>query len=287
MRTIATVTALGLALHVLSGCPASTGPIEEDTSCSEDAGDASTFAYPDSGTPSVALDGRWAMFEVTTATVTIAGSSASENRVTTLLIADQTVDGATVSLTEEICTIGIENVVGVCGQGSLVTTVIPEAYLAALPVVTRAGTVSEADGVISYTLDRLYALRGVKLDNPETDALPADPNDPAYFDQDGDGKPGMTVRFTEPGIVKGELYIGQRDWTEFSGEVVAGGRIEGRITWDSVQQVLGSNPESVALTSPKSAPHGDPSKSYFVMVRVADDFDCAALIAARSELFPN
>jgi hypothetical protein len=280
--------ALSLSLS-LTGCPS---PLAEDTSddiaCDDVSGDMASFAYPDTGAATMALTGRWAVMKVITATITIAGSSASENKITTLAVVDMVADGDALAVEEETCSIDSDNIVGVCGEGSLVTTILPQAYIDSMGTIIRSGTVTEADGKVVFHLPMYTSVRGAILDDPINDALPTDPNDPAYFDQDNDGKPGMTLRFTQPGILVGELYVGQKDWTELHGTVVAGGRIEGHITWDSEQVILGSNPESISASSPKSAPSSDPDKSFFVLVRIDEGDTCQTVMAQQNTLFaPN
>jgi hypothetical protein len=241
----------------------------------------------DTGPASSDLTGRWAMAQVLTATVSLAGAQASENRVETLLVVDINSTDTAFTMTEQVCSIGLKNIAGICGEGSLVTTQIPDAYIQSIESVERNGTVSDSDGDLALTVPRMYQVKGVKLDDPATDSLPADPADPAYWDQDGDGKPGMTLRFVKPGLLIGELYVGQRDWTELSGTVVGGGRVEGHVNWDSEQVTLGSNPETLLDSSPKSAPSTDPEKSYFTMVRIDESADCTSVIADMTNLFPG
>ena len=150
----------------------------------------------------------------------------------------------------------------------------------------REGSVSEENGDLRLYLPRVYQVKGVKLEDPSTDDMPIDPQDEAYWDQDGDGKPGMTLRFIQPGMLVGELYVGQRDWTEMTGTVTGGGSVEGTIEWFSEQITLGSNPETLLESSPKSAPATDASKSYFKMVRIDEALDCAAVVADLKNLFP-
>jgi len=271
-----------------AGCGTELPPVADSSLCDNaDAGADVAALFPDTGPPSENVEGKWAALQILTASVTIAGAQASENRVTTLLIMDAVPDGDSYTFTEQICDISVDNIAGICGEGSLVTTVVPQAYIDALDYGPRPGTVTQAGGVLSLQLPKNYQLKGVKLDDPASDPLPTDPEDPAFWDQDGDGKPGMSLRFVQPGMFTGELYIGQRDWTELNGTIVAGGRIEGLMKWDKDEVILGSNPADLFDSSPQSGPSTDETKSRFIMVRIDADKDCAGIIADRTALFPG
>ena len=74
--------------------------------------------------------------------------------------------------------------------------IIPDAFVAALPPFTRTGTYVEAGGEHTYALPRFYLVQGANLTDEANEALPTAPDDPRVYDQDGDGKPGMTLRAT-------------------------------------------------------------------------------------------
>ena len=287
LRKITYLLATVAVVH-LSGCdPEPVTSVDTSLCGDEDAGTSVPEYEPDTGPPSTDLSGRWAMVQVLTATVNIAGAQASENRVTTLIVADIDSTDGNFTLSEEVCDIALANIAGVCGEGSLVTTEIPDAYIASIGIVDREGTVTEENGALRFDLPRVYQVKGVKLDDPSSDDMPTDPSDDAYWDQDGDGKPGMTLRFVQPGMLVGELYVGQRDWTEMNGTIIGGGKVVGQISWDSEQVTLGANPETLLDSSPKSAPANDASKSYFKMVRIDATKDCGSVVADKKILFPG
>ena len=287
LREIATLTVI-TTLFLPAGCDPEPASSSDVSLCdNSDVNSQADHYEPDTGPPSADLTGRWAMIQVLTATVNIAGAQASENRVTTLLVADIDAADGSVTMNEEVCNISLTNVAGVCGEGSLVTTVIPDAYIASIGVSERFGTVTDDNGTLTLDLPRVYQLKGVKLDDPSSDGMPTDPSDSAFWDQDGDGKPGMTLRFVQPGMLVGELYVGQRDWTEMTGTITGGGKVEGQIGWNSEQVTLGANPEGLLDSSPKSAPSNDAAKSYFQMVRIEETQDCAAVVADKTNLFPG
>lgn len=283
MRQVACL--LTLALGTTLGCGTEL-VVDADTSLCVVA-DVAVATFADSGPVSADVLGSWAMVQVLTTSLSIAGAQASENRIMTLSLTTIEAADSGFMLAEEVCSITITNIAGVCGEASLVTTEVPEAYVASLSYAARPMSLNESAGALLVEAPRVVRLKGVALDDPIHDALPEDVTDPGYFDQDGDGKPGMTLRFIQPGMVVGELYVGQRDWTEMSGEVLGAGLIQGLVAWGSEQVVLGSNPLSLLQTSPQSAPASDPEKSDFTMVRVGAAMTCGELVAAATTLFPG
>lgn len=243
-------------------------------------------AWPDTGPPTADLTGTWAAVEVTTATLGVLGAAASTNEITTLVRMTVSQDGGALSVEQEICSIDLVNSVGTGGEGTLVTTLIPPAYIASLPVSTRYGTVEEQGaGRWRVTLPRHDEVRGAHLDDEASTPLPTSAQDPRVVDQDGDGHPGMTVQL-KGSLLNGLLFVVERDWTALEGEVAAADRIEGHVTWDSEQVILGAVPPSLASTSPISAPDPNPDHSAFIMRRAPAEATCAELVRDRQVLFP-
>jgi len=243
-------------------------------------------AWPDTGPPTADLAGTWATVEVTTATLGVLGAAASTNEITTLLRMEVTQDGDTLDVEQEVCSIDLVNSVGTGGEGTLVTTIIPPAYIASLEPSRRPGQVRE-DGAGGWrvTLPRHEEVRGVTWDGAEDAPLPTSPDDPRVVDQDGDGHPGLTIQL-KGSLLNGLLFVVERDWTALDGRVAAADRIEGRVTWGSEQAILGALPPSLASTSPTSAPDPDPDHSVFVMRRAPAGATCAELVTQRQNLFP-
>jgi hypothetical protein len=60
-------------------------------------------------------------------------------------------------------------------------------------------------------------------------------------DDDGDGKPGITVQVRHPRAGRGEVYVRQTAWLSWSGTRTDDGQIEGIITYRPRQELLGAS----------------------------------------------
>ena len=107
------------------------------------------------------------------------------------------------------------------------------------------------DGIVStvrvggtYSSSTEVALWGLDLDNPLTDPIPSDPEDPAVVDADGDENPGVTYVIGESGC---ERYNSQRQIFRFTGEFVKPNRIDGTSTGLTDLEVYGGSESSCAI----------------------------------------
>ncbi len=73
--------------------------------------------------------------------------------------------------------------------------------------------------------------------NPETEAMPADANDPRVVDSDGDGHPGVTLKVG--GVC--DLYAVQRAVMERTGKMNSDGSLSGEATRHVMQVALGAS----------------------------------------------
>jgi len=98
--------------------------------------------------------------------------------------------------------------------------------------------------------------------------------------------PRITVTIRVSDDLTGELYIARREIFAYDATLVTPDRIEGTVTDDSEQLVIGAS-DPVFATSPANwRQHPDPAKSPMILVRVDDDWDCDRLAAERDALFP-
>jgi hypothetical protein len=163
-------------------------------------------------------------------------------------------------------------------NSSLVTTELPAAFRRSLPPVQLdARLTPEGDGWRFQQLPQLSVV-GAKLAHPATDPLPREPSEATVFDQDGDGKPGVTVRVS--GLVSGEIYLAQRAISSLDGSADSQGA-RGRVTFRQEQAILGAT-RDVLKDPPKS--HPDPRRSRFRLVAVKPTSDCARAIRRAQSL---
>lgn len=151
---------------------------------------------------------------------------------------------------------------------SLVKTTFPDAFLKALPKVTfDANLEKRGDRPYLVSTEQTLVL-GAQLEHPRTDRLPKLASDPAVYDQDHDGFPGMTVQIR--GIVTGEVYLVQRTKERMSGRATSEG-FAGGIHYELEQHVIGA---SSAMLKHGPNPVANSNASSFVLRRVASSTNC-------------
>lgn len=126
----------------------------------------------------------------------------------------------------------------------------------------------------------------IGIDGDPDVPLSMDPNDPNINDDDGDGKPGVTVGLTLYGSIEGELYIARREIFQNDLTLYSAGSLHGHVVDESEQLVIGA---SLAFLNKPNNPiqHEDPGLSPMMLIPVSDDLDtCEELMANRDSLFP-
>jgi hypothetical protein len=221
------------------------------------------------------LSGTWAMVQVfpQIALLPIAGEVLRTSVVAQFV--DVECDGATITMFDRYCFTDVDD------GTPLVNTEIPEAFMFALVPTPRTAVLRETDEGVEFEQSTYVEVRGAILDDPAADRLPVDPLDPRVIDQDGDSRPGMTVRVTVLGIIQGETYIVQRVQYRLIGWVIGSDRIEGRIEWTDEQSVLAATNPLLEVDT-IGRPHPDLAAHRFVMVRVDPSWTCETL---RDRLF--
>ncbi|MCR4404727.1 MAG: hypothetical protein NUW06_05585 [Candidatus Acetothermia bacterium] len=224
------------------------------------------------------FSGSWAQIQVASEIAKVPFIGEVNNRNITLLRLTQAQRGESLTVTAQICAISVES------GTPLVSLVFPEAFIQSLEIAAKPATIEPTDGGYHFFQPRFTQLRGVRLEDPQLDPLPTEASDPRVFDQDGDGHPGLSVRITLFGFIKGEVYVIQRDWTALRGMADSPDRIDGLMEWGLEQVVLGaSNP--VLRARSESRPDPVPEHSYFRTTRIPPEMDCAWIVANRDWLF--
>mgnify|MGYP001817864532 FL=1 len=151
------------------------------------------------------------------------------------------------------------------------------------PAVLEIDTV---DGVLRVRRPPTPTPVGIRLDDPFNEPLPTDPDDPRIVDDDGDGKPGLTVTIEVTPEFIGELYIARREIFAFEAFLTEPDLLTGQVTDDSEQLVIGASDPVFASSPANWGQYPDLSKSPIILRRVDADWDCERLAAERDELFP-
>lgn len=219
------------------------------------------------------LVGRWGQKQVQSSLTEVPFVGETVATTSTLLLLDVVASAGGFTITQTVCAIDLDS------GTDLVTTVLPDAALAAIQPATRGATLA-SDGRVSIA--GLLDVWGAALANPETDALPTSPSDASVVDHEPDGKPGMTVRVA--GLIDGEVYVVQRGFTSLEGVYDGLSRIDGLVTWRQEQSILDA--DNPLLKSPlPTRTNPDPNASWFRTTRLGPNGDCTTVIDSADALF--
>ena len=220
--------------------------------------------------------GTWAHLRVQAAVVDVPFLGEIQVVTRTVLRLEMTAAGRSLSISAEACVLEQEM------STSALSSVFPDAVIRGEGRIETTGSLREEDGELRFFQPRRWLVFGAQLDDPAHDTLPTDPTDERLIDADHDSQPGITVHFE--GLVDGDVYLVQRQWSTLRGVATGGNRIDGRIQWGEERSVLGAT--SIFLrTQPPSRSDPDPDASYFRTTRIAADVDCAGIVAQRDTLF--
>ena len=223
------------------------------------------------------LCGTWAELKVLSDSVTFPVVGDLERTTTLLQRVTISQSKTTLKTSATYCTATFDN-------GPSLTTAINETFMRSLDAVVAQANVDESEDPMCFVQSWTVELHGVDLDNPELDSLPTDANDPRIFDQDGDGKPGITVKARALGFISGDVYMIERLRIRLDGEVVSPDRIEGQIE-GTVEQVIIGATNRFFLGPIQSRPDPVSTHSFFILKRIDPAWTCEDILAHREELF--
>ncbi|MEM8706784.1 MAG: hypothetical protein AAGE98_10030 [Actinomycetota bacterium] len=261
--------------------PDTTSPVAESTTSTAAPtttaqATSSTTAAPTTAAPPLAaqLVGRWAHYDVV---------AYEDDDLKTLIISygfnDFTLDGDTLIDQASFC-------FSEQRTDQPIQTMLSDAATQAIQPPPTEVTVDEIDGLVRLTRPASPTPVGIRLDDPFTESLPTDPSDPRIVDDDGDGQPGITVTITVTDDLQGELYIARREIFAYEARLTEPDRLDGTVTDDSEQLVIGAS-DPIFATSPANwRQHPDPTKSPVLLLRVDESWDCERLRAEREAIFP-
>lgn len=167
--------------------------------------------------------------------------------------------------------------------GRVRTSLGPE-FVAAMPAwEARLAADPEGETPGAVVVEEQVMVLGATLEDPASDALPTDSDDPRVTDPDADGHPGVTVDVE--GYVSGQVYLVQRLVRGLRGRLDGDGRITGTVTGTGDQVVIGASNVILKTFTPRFEHNPDPERNTFVWVPVPDDATCASVLADRVRLF--
>lgn len=174
-------------------------------------------------------------------------------------------------LYQKTCDVRMEN------TPALNQTLLPDAFISSLPRLDRRAQLTlSPSGDFKLTAPRFYEQRGVTLAAPESDSLPTDSLDPRVFDQDEDGKPGLTAQLI--GFPEGDVNLIQVSWDEWSGTLLFNQddlqvtSVIGTLKWDQRQMIIEASNPVLKIDVPRWIPE-DTDLHRFEM-RPVESFQC-------------
>jgi hypothetical protein len=256
--------AFALAATLLAGACGSEGSAGSD-------GEAA--AAEPTEVPGAELEGRWAHFDIV---------AYQDSMMKTMIISygftDFAVEGDQLIESEEFCT--ADQV-----SDQPMETSISDAGTQAIVPESTPVVVSGEPGAWRVQRPATPTPVGIRLDDPANEELPTDPNDPRIVDDDGDGKPGITVVVRLGDVFEGELYLARREI--FAYDMVQDGpdSMVGTVTDSSEQLIIGASDPILESTEAQWTQVPDLSFSPIELRRVGDDWDCDRLIAELDTVF--
>lgn len=161
-------------------------------------------------------------------------------------------------------------------KGGPVDVIVPDAFTRSYETPRVELEAQEVGGHVEYTHPPHPILGGARLKDPDKEPLPTTITDPRVWDQDGDGKPGLTV-IVRLGDSLQEMYVVRRERFHFTLHETSPGRYEGPFVDNSEQVVL-----DATLPFLKVAPTGvnDLARSNYRMIKLESGSGCDAATPA-------
>jgi len=269
-----------VVMIVMAGCSSGGGAAtnaDETTSSSSTAAPADLQPTPETGPdlPPGADDlvGRWAHFDAVAYEDDVFRSYIISTGFSDIELRDGVLWN-----TQRFCHADMEN-----DQG-IETSISDEATSAIIPVDTPL-EVSAEDGRLRVERPATPTPIGIALEDPATDVLPTDPDDPRIIDSDGDGFPGVTAHIKISEDLEGDLYLARREIFAYDVTEQTPDRFEGSITDRSEQLIIGAT-DDIFLTPAQWVQHPDPARNPVIWQRVDESWDCQQLALERNDLFP-
>lgn len=232
-------------------------------------------AAPGGDATSPDLTGTWAQLVVhrSLSAVPMMGDVASET--TTRLLVTLSQQGGEVRASARVCGMRIDG-------SKLVRTSIPPALLRSMPEQRWETQLVMEAGVARLAPWSRWDVLGARLSAPDSEKLPTEASDARVFDQDGDGKPGVTVAVR--GMVDGEIFVTQKGWSELRPDQVTANSMSGSVRWRQTQTILGASSRLLS-SGPETRPDPKPEANWFSAQRMAAGAGCAEVSALAASFF--
>jgi len=166
-----------------------------------------------------------------------------------------------------------------------IQTIVPDAFTQAILPRSTPVTVTLENG--DWVLQRPATPTLIGIDGNPDEPIPMDSDTPLINDDDGDGKPGITIFMTLYGLIDAELYISRREIFENEVRLFSDGSLRGTVTDSSEQLVIGAT--LGILDTPNNPPQWpDLGLSPLILIPAPEGLDtCDELVVMLDELFPT
>ncbi len=153
--------------------------------------------------------------------------------------------------------------------------IVPPEYYNSVKVIPRYVTIKSSAVDTPFYSPDVVEIRGCNLADEWNDELPTIESiaqgDNRVYDQDGDGKPGMTTLMD--GALRGEVYTVQRWISDLEGYVMAKDKVVGYSKQISKQEVIGASSPSLIYKTGTDM-HKDNDRNYFKLLKMTEDTTC-------------
>ncbi len=168
--------------------------------------------------------------------------------------------------THTVCDIKIET------KRIPVKTIIPDAFVKALPIKKYAIDVTETPDGFAYKANLGVDNIGMR---PGANTVPSEVDHPDVVDMEKDGHPGATVLVKVPMFGMAKLYVSQRGSIQLDGTIGPDGTVTGRVlVGPTVQHTLDAS-NLLLKSSPPIKPEAN--KSWFRMQPHSGASTCSAI----------
>ena len=161
---------------------------------------------------------------------------------------------------------------------------VPDAFTRAIVPRSARVEIRRDNGMLTLWRPETPTPIGIRMDDPDQ-SLPKDPKDPRIADDDGDGKPGVTVKIRLYDRIDTEIYIARREIFAYALTPQLDGTLTGHVSDHSEQLILGSPfPPLRRQNAPTQDPN--PALSPILLVPIDETYDCEKVNQERDVLFP-
>jgi hypothetical protein len=140
--------------------------------------------------------------------------------------------------------------------------------------------VDKSEDLPKFDIPNLYETRGINFSNVVTDKMPTEDDDPRIYDQDMDGKIGITVHYD--GVIDGEIYLVQRLRLKLQGAFTDETHLAGKVDWSSDEYEIWSPQPGLRYQRKFDM---NKESSNFKMTKLDKVIDCQNYIADLNEIF--